>query len=924
MKKLAVLLPVFLLVLLSGFWLSHSVVVGATPVPGFDRLAPADETLIALGNPITVTGAGVEISGTTALVVAGGTYRASGILSDGMIEVSTTETVTLILDNAVITHTRGPAIYGLNAGKLSVLLAEGSSNQLADGAVYSDTTLKATLFSNDPLEITGTGALRLWGSYKHGVAGDDNLIISGGHITVVSVLKDGFHANDNITISGGSVQTLQAGSDGFESEGDLIVTGGALTLTATSDGLKSTNAMTLSGGQLLLAVGARGLNSKNAVLFNAGVLSIAAGDDGIYGTNDVTLNGGQLYIDAAGNAVESGGSLNLNGGLLVALGGSNPAGGLVCGASNEISFNGGTVVATGGINSTPALSSTQRVVVLNGTAADTLMQIVRNDGTTVLAFKGAKAYDQLIFSSPGILDSRLHWAYSGGNVSGGTDFHGLYTDATCLGGAVKSIFTTGSMVTYASNATVVHLPLVMKGANGNATPTPTVTATPTPTATATITPTPTETVTPTPSPTVTPTPTPTLENVIYLGNPITVTGSGVVVTGTTATIVSGGSYRAVGTLTEGVLNINTSGVVVLTLDGVTLTHATGPAINVMAADRLSLVLAAGSSNSLTDGATYSDTNLKGALFSNDTLEISGSGSLTVRGYYKHGIASDDDIIINGGNITIASATTDGFHANDNITVQGGTIRILQTGSDGFESEGDMVVSGGTMTLAVTDDGLVSASPMTITGGVINVTSGVEGIESKNYILVNAGTITVTVSDDGLNATNNVTINGGEFYINVSADAIDSNGTLIINGGLLVVMGGNVPEGSLDCDSCLIGLNGGTVVAPGGRNSTPSSSSLQRVAVISSRPVNTIINIVRDDGVAVFTFKVTKAYQSMIFTSPLLLASRSYTVYTGGTVAGGTEFHGLYIGATYTGGSVWTTFTTNAVVTYVGGTLPPGP
>lgn len=112
-----------------------------------------------------------------------------------------------------------------------------------------------------------------------------------------------------------------------------------------------------------------------------------------------------------------------------------------------------------------------------------------------------------------------------------------------------------------------------------------------------------------------------------------------------------------------------------------------------------------------------------------------------------------------------------------------------------------------------------------------------------------------------------------------------------------------------------------MVATGGTNSTPSNASEQYVAVLGGRPVNTAIHIARDNGTDVLTFKVSKAYQSMIFTGPDLLGYRTYAVYTGGTISGGTEFHGLYAAATYTGASVWATFSTNSKVTYVGGTPP---
>jgi hypothetical protein len=648
--------------------------------------------------------------------------------------------------------------------------------------------------------------------------------------------------------------------------------------------------------------------------------------------------------------MQSNGTLNINGGLVVALGGSDsPAGGLLCGDGYELSFNGGVVVATGGTNSTPSSSSAQHVLVLGSAPQGSALHIARDDAADkehpvdVLTFNVNKAYQSLVFTSPELLGSRTYTLLKGGSISGGTEFHGLYTGAAYSGGSAWATFTTTSVVTYV-NPSAIYLPLVMQagGSSAASTATPTTqssTATPTPTPTAqasTATPTPTATATPaTPTDTPTPTATPIQsgETVIHLGDPITVDGSGAVVTGSTVTINAGGSYRATGTLADGAIEVNTTGEVTLTLDGANITHSSGPAINVTNAEKLSLVLATGTINTLIDGATYTNTDLKGTLFSNDTLEISGQGALLVTGRYKHGVVSDDDLIINSGNITIVSVVTDGFHANDNITINDGTIQILQTGSDGFESEGTFDVQGGTLTLTVGDDGLIGQNTVTINGGTIQVTSGVEGIESKNNLIVNDGALTIAVSDDGLNAANDITINGGQIYVTATGDAVDSNGTLNINGGTLVMLGGNAPEGGLDCDQCNIVFNGGTVVATGGANSTPSNNSGQYVVVLGNTTVGSVIHIARDDGADiehptdVLTFKISKAYQSMIFTSPTLLGSRTYTLYKDGSVSGGTDFHGLYTGATYSGGSTWTTFTTTSKVTNVGGggpNPPPGP
>jgi hypothetical protein len=146
------------------------------------------------------------------------------------------------------------------------------------------------------------------------------------------------------------------------------------------------------------------------------------------------------------------------------------------------------------------------------------------------------------------------------------------------------------------------------------------------------------------------------------------------------TITAGETYRAIGTLTDGMLNVNTIEEVVLILDGVAISYNSEPAIIMNRAEKLSLVLSDSISNTLIDGVTYSDTGLKAALLSNDTLEISGDGDLMVIGRYKHSIVSDDDLIIEGGNIIILVAEKDGFHVNDNITVSGGTFFAVQGSS----------------------------------------------------------------------------------------------------------------------------------------------------------------------------------------------------------------------------------------------------
>lgn len=341
------------------------------------------------------------------------------------------------------------------------------------------------------------------------------------------------------------------------------------------------------------------------------------------------------------------------------------------------------------------------------------------------------------------------------------------------------------------------------------------------------------------------------------------------------TISAGGTYSVSGKLSDGQLIINTTERVYLELAGVSITNSSGAAIVVEDAKEITITLKAGTENTLTDGGT-SDYNA--TLFSNDTIVLEGEGNLSITGNQGHGIESDDDIIINEGNITI-TALTDGVHASDNITINGGSI---------------------------------------------SVPSAYEGIESKGDIIINDGDINLLCSDDGLNAATGITINGGNIYTKATkGDAIDSNGAINLIGGTVVAVGAGQPEGGIDCDRNNFTLSGGTLIATGGTNSTPTeSTSTQPSVLLAGVAADTIIHL-EDASGEVLTFKSEIACQSIVYSSPQLEKGKEYTIYTGGTVTGGSNFNGLYTDASYSGGTKSSSFTTESMVTISGGSTGMG-
>ncbi len=217
--------------------------------------------------------------------------------------------------------------------------------------------------------------------------------------------------------------------------------------------------------------------------------------------------------------------------------------------------------------------------------------------------------------------------------------------------------------------------------------------------------------------------TPTEEEVVYtaeitLGSSPSATGSNVTVSGQNVLISAGGEYYLKGTLTDGQLQVQTTEKVKLHLDGVNITCSSGPAIVVEDAKRFTIRLMEGTTNTLNDGA--SNTYYKSVIFSNDTIEIRGKGTLNINSATAHGIASDDDVIIENGNINITSAKT-GIHVNDDITVNGGNLTV-KGGTNGFKSKGTIHINGGTTIISggtkEEKSSIYAAGVFTYTGGYL--------------------------------------------------------------------------------------------------------------------------------------------------------------------------------------------------------------
>ena len=257
------------------------------------------------------------------------------------------------------------------------------------------------------------------------------------------------------------------------------------------------------------------------------------------------------------------------------------------------------------------------------------------------------------------------------------------------------------------------------------------------------------------------------EVTIDLSNPTAT--DGVTVSDGVITITKAGNYKLTGTY-EGQIKVEAadSDMVRLILNNATITNSTGAAINVVEADEVVIYTASGTTNTVSDGSSYSDTasgSPDAAIYSKSDLTLEGEGTLKVEGKYEEGIHTSDGLVIASGTLEVNAANT-GIKGKDYVDILDGTITVTAT-KDGIKATNDtdgnrgwVRLSGGTVNISAGDDGFKAERVLEISGGTLNITRANEGIEAQ-YINILDGTVNVTSSDDGINASYSTTSTGTE-------------------------------------------------------------------------------------------------------------------------------------------------------------------
>lgn len=259
-----------------------------------------------------------------------------------------------------------------------------------------------------------------------------------------------------------------------------------------------------------------------------------------------------------------------------------------------------------------------------------------------------------------------------------------------------------------------------------------------------------------------------------------------------------------GSTTEGSLIVYREKKFGIQLNGVSIHNTDGPAINNQCGKSLYLYVTSGTTNTLTDGTSYTeqDYDQKGAFFSEGQVYVMGTGTLNVTGNTKHGFACDDYIVINEDvTLNVNSTSGNGIKVNDGLWINNGTIDISVTAdaARGIRCDSVVVVNGGDITITTSGDCIYDSDeqdyssaacikcdyPFTMNGGTLTMTSsgdGGKGINCAQDIIFSGGTLVATTTGGNedakpkaIKSDTGIIVSGGSFTATVNKSWACDNG-----------------------------------------------------------------------------------------------------------------------------------------------------
>ena len=234
----------------------------------------------------TVTGQGASFSDQTLTITQAGTYVLTGSGKNIKlgVEAADTDQVHLVFQNLTL-EGEGTLLQINKAYEVVISLAEGSQNTLTESQASDDEKVKATIHSQVPLTLNGTGSLTLTALTKNALEVEDDLKVLGGTYTVKAA-NHGFKVEGALDIEAATL-TIEAGKDGLHAEHDettelanVTLNPTQLSIAATEDGVDAGNELTIKGGTITVSQIEEGLEAR-VIRQLGGDVTIKSSDDGV-------------------------------------------------------------------------------------------------------------------------------------------------------------------------------------------------------------------------------------------------------------------------------------------------------------------------------------------------------------------------------------------------------------------------------------------------------------------------------------------------------------------------------------------------------------------------------------------------------------------------------------------------------------------
>ena len=852
------------------------------------------------------------------------TYTLSGESQNGSFYQDGELKISVVLNGLTLHNPIGAAINIRDGKRISVELADGTTNNLSDG---EDGDQKGCFAVKGHTEFKGGGILNITGNSKNAFWGKEYVEIkkSVGEINILGAKGDGFNVNQYYLQNGGKVTIQNVEDDGIQisyetDDDDQII-----------EDEENTGEVTLKKGTLEMTItnnnGGKGIKAASNFIMLEGTLKVvqsgnlvAEDDDIDYGTcvkadGDILIHGGNIDLT---NTAQGGKGLNADGTITIDEASTT--------TTINIKANGQGGTAEAGASSGGETPTSYKIYVAKPSGGgggpgggsnawtNSSMYLYKSDGTMV-----ANITNNTVQKSSGYSTLTFYY-YDFGHADSGTyyikgdDYSSPRTGQTAIQSGTFSGPTSGDVYYSISNS-------YTQGSNPRVYPVTNVTS--------------------------------------QYGGTSDIGED------------TGTSYNAAGIKADGDI----------TIDAGTITVANSGAMSKSIKSKAAVTINGGDITLTPSGAMMvinSDASYSSGIKAVDFVMNDGELKINSSGVAGKGV-STTSITTNGGSITINNSgaaqsassgdyyTAKGFKTDGNLTMLGGTIYIKMTGNGGkgIKVNGAYVqgVSGGegpTLTVITTGSAAGGSSggggfpgqpggggasgsakaikvigAITINGGQSEIstsTDGAEGIESKNSITINGGNHYYKAYDDGMNSSGAIRFLGGVTVVYSNGnDAVDSNygrsGAIEIGNGCIVAYTSKGdPEEGLDCDNnsyITITGNGYAVSAggqqggggPGGSSGTGTIGSAVQGYYLSTSSLSfstgryyTIANS-SGTNLMTFAFEATLSSKLSLFTAKGMTKSQDYTIKYSTTAPtdATTSWHGVYLGSTHQGTTSLTSF-----------------